>query len=226
MLKPIDVLIIEDEPMIAELNTEFIRRNPRFHPVGIASTLADARTMLQILHPQLILLDNYLPDGRGIELFDDIAIHDCHVIFITAASDMETCSKALCHGAFDYILKPVSYDRLRHSLIRFEQLINTQEKTLHLNQRRVDELFNLHIKDFSTINRHTKGIEEITLQQIQGIFQQNMLPYTAESIAQTVGVSKTTARRYLEYCVQTKFLSVEINYGRVGRPERLYQLKR
>lgn len=221
----IDTLIVEDEAVLAELHADFIRTKPAFRPVAIASTLQEARQLIHRLKPQLIILDNYLPDGRGIDLFESIASLNiqCHVIFITAASDIETCSNAIRLGAFDYIIKPISYDRLQFSLERFEKFINTKKSTQPLNQRKVDELFNLQTKNFTQKEHFTKGIEDVTLQQIQELFTSNAsTAYTAEMVAKTLGISKTTARRYLEYCLQTKFLMIQMRYGKIGRPERLY----
>ena len=48
-------------------------------------------------------------------------------------------------------------------------------------------------------------------------------PQTVDDLVRKTQISKTTARRYLEYCVQTKLLNVEINHGKIGRPERLYR---
>lgn len=221
----INILIVEDEPVLAELHVEFVKRNPRYQTIGIASTCADAKLMIDKFKPTLILLDKYLPDGQGLEVFDYIINNNlnCYVIFITAASDMETCSRAVRYGAFDFLIKPASYDRLKYSLERFELFIKHQNNTKHLNQRRVDELFNLQTKDFTEINRHTKGIEAITLQRVQDIFLNEKTPQTVDDIVQKANISKTTARRYLEYCVQIKFLTAEIIHGRVGRPERSYK---
>ena len=63
-----DVLIVEDELRIAELHAQFIRQHSRFNPVGIASTQAETRRMIRVLKPDLILLDNFMPDGLGIDL--------------------------------------------------------------------------------------------------------------------------------------------------------------
>ncbi|XKM14367.1 response regulator [Orbaceae bacterium ac157xtp] len=221
----IEILIVEDEPILAELNAEFIQRETNIKVLGIASTLSDAKLMLEKLKPTLILLDNFLPDGKGIELFEHIINNNisCYVIFITAASDMDTCSKAIRYGAFDYLIKPVSYQRLKHSLDRFKLFIYRQSIQKHLNQRKVDELFNLQTKDFTENNRHSKGIEEITLQKVKDLFTQTDEPQTVENVVAHTKISKTTARRYLEYCVQTKLLTIEINYGKIGRPERLYK---
>nr|WP_216818799.1 response regulator [Gilliamella sp. A7] len=221
----IKVLIVEDEPILAELNAEFIQRDTKVEVIGIAATLEEAKVMVEKLKPTLILLDNYLPDGKGIELFEYIINNnlDCYVIFITAASDMDTCSKAIRFGAFDYLIKPVSYQRLKHSLERFELFLYRQSLQKHVNQRRIDELFNLQTKDFVDINRHSKGIEEITLQKVKDLFMQTNQPQTVDQIVEKANISKTTARRYLEYCVQTKLLTVELNHGKIGRPERLYK---
>ncbi|WLS96967.1 response regulator [Gilliamella apis] len=221
----IKVLIVEDEPILAELNAEFIQRDTKVEVIGIAATLEEAKVMVEKLKPILILLDNYLPDGKGIELFEYIINNnlDCYVIFITAASDMDTCSKAIRFGAFDYLIKPVSYQRLKHSLERFELFLYRQSLQKHVNQRRIDELFNLQTKDFVDINRHSKGIEEITLQKVKDLFMQTNEPQTVDQIVEKANISKTTARRYLEYCVQTKLLTVELNHGKIGRPERLYK---
>lgn len=106
----IDVLIVEDENELAQLHAELISKHPRLRLVGIASSLADAQVQLERKQPQLMLLDNYLPDGKGITLISNpmLTRANCSVIFITAASDMDTCSQAIRNGAFDYILKPVS----------------------------------------------------------------------------------------------------------------------
>lgn len=221
----LEVLIVEDEPILAELTAEFIQRDPKVKALGIASTLNDAKMMVEKLKPKLILLDNYLPDGQGIELFEYIVNNqlNCYVIFITAASDIETCSKAIRYGAFDYLIKPVSYQRLKHSIERFQLFLYRQSIQQHVNQRRVDELFNLQTKDFIDSNRPSKGIEEITLQKVKDVFMQTDKPQTVDDLVRKTQISKTTARRYLEYCVQTKLLNVEINHGKIGRPERLYR---
>ena len=219
-----EVLIVEDELRQAQLHAEFIREHSRFTAVGLAGTMAEAHQMIDHFKPQLILLDNYLPDGRGIELLEYLVTHksDARVIFITAASEMETCSKAIGYGAFDYIIKPISYDRLKVALNRFCQFIDSQLAHSLVNQRRVDELYNLQSRT-GYEERRTKGIEEITLGHLKDHFLDNSVEETTESVAKVLGISKTTARRYLEYCVETHFLRAAISYGKVGRPERVYK---
>ncbi|WP_392565509.1 response regulator [Utexia brackfieldae] len=221
----INALLVEDEPILAEVNADFIQRNTNINVVGIASCLKEAKIMLEKFNPQLILLDNYLPDGQGIKLFDYIIKHNLnsYIIFITAASDMDTCSHAIRYGAFDYLIKPVSYERMTYSLNKFKLFFSQQSKSKHLSQRQIDELFNLQTKDFIDNQKTSKGIDSLTLERIKALFINNLQALTVEDVVNRAQISKTTARRYLEYCIQTHFLKVEIHYGKIGRPERYYQ---
>lgn len=64
----ITTLIVEDEPMLAEILVDTIKLFPQFSIVGIADKLESAKKQIRLYQPQLILLDNFLPDGKGIDL--------------------------------------------------------------------------------------------------------------------------------------------------------------
>lgn len=221
----LDVLIVEDEPQLATLHAEFIEKNFNLRVVAYAATLAEAKAKVNAHQPRLILLDNFLPDGQGIALMEEAAVKKpgCSVIFITAASDMNTCSQAIRNGAFDYIIKPVSYKRLRNSLERFMQFVQTQRTFKVIDQSSVDALYNLQSKQFSN-EPSAKGIETITLELVQSLFiDQPDVAHAVEDVVAQAGISKTTARRYLEYCVASQFVRVEMRYGNIGHPRRLYR---
>ena len=136
---------------------------------------------------------------------------------------MHTCSQAIRNGAFDYIIKPVSYKRLRNSLERFMQFVQTQRTFKIIDQDNVDALYNLQSKQFSS-EPSAKGIETNTLELVQALFiAQPAVAHAVEDVVEQVGISKTTARRYLEYCVATQFVRVEMLYGNIGHPRRLYR---
>lgn len=222
-----DVVIVEDEPYLAGLHRDFIEQNFALRVVGIAGTLEQARVLLEQHQPRLVLLDNYLPDGQGVELIDSELLRrfDCSVIFITAASDMQTCSHAMRSGAFDYIIKPVSFHRLRSSLERFIQLVETLRHVKVVDQTALDRLFNLPAIT-ATSTPSTKGIEPSTLERVQRIFiEKPDTTWSVEQVVENVGISKTTCRRYLEYCVEMGFILVEMQYGNIGHPRRLYRKK-
>ncbi|MGC6389897.1 response regulator [Ewingella sp. S1.OA.A_B6] len=221
----LDVVIVEDEPYLAGLHRDFIEQNFNLRVVSIAATLAQAKTQLQLYRPRLLLLDNYLPDGQGIELIDSALLKslDCSVIFITAASDMHTCSQAMRGGAFDYIIKPVSFRRLRSSLERFLQLVHQLRHVKVLDQQALDRLYNLPASDTPAAPA-TKGIEPNTLELVQRVFSEgDERNWSVDDVVEKVGISKTTGRRYLEYCVEIGFIAVEMQYGNIGHPRRLYR---
>ncbi|KHS91296.1 two-component response regulator DpiA [Pectobacterium brasiliense] len=223
-----DVLIVEDESKLATIHAEFIEKHFNLRVVGIAATLFEAKKLLQQHRPRLILLDNYLPDGEGVSLIESQLLKgmDCSVIFITAASDMNTCAQAIRCGAFDYIIKPLSYPRLRSSLERFIQFVKTQHTYKIVDQQNVDILYQLQSSGKAT-SSSAKGIEENTLGLIKQIFANDdgETLYSVDDIVEKTGLSKTTARRYLEFCVENQFLDIEMRYGKIGHPRRLYRTK-
>lgn len=225
MSKKIRIMVVEDDPMLLELHVEFIKQHGFYDIVGVASNIADAKLMIQKLSPDLILLDNYLPDGKGIDLLLFLASNriNCYAIFITAANDMETCSFAIRHGVFDYLLKPVSYDRLKKTLNSFDLFWDRQHSSRQINQRTVDELFNLQVKEnVSKSSAETKGIDDITLNRVLAYFDDNEGLLSVDSISDALDLSRTTTRRYLTYGVQNNLLTVTLKHGKVGRPERFY----
>ncbi|MBW1215187.1 response regulator [Pantoea allii] len=222
---PIDVLIVEDEHELAQLHAELINNHPQLRLVGIAHSLSEAKQQLETRLPQLVLLDNYLPDGKGITLIGDplLANANCSIIFITAASDMDTCSQAIRNGAFDYVLKPVSWKRLNRSLANFIAFAEQQRTWKIVDQKNVDVLYQLQAKNYPHDNG-SKGIEENTLARVQTLFAAATTRlFSVDDVMVETGVSKTTARRYLEHCVETGFLTVEMLYGKVGHPRRMYK---
>jgi len=219
-----DVLIVEDEAKIAEFHLHYLSQAQRFRVVGIANKIAEARKMIQILKPKMILLDNYLPDGKGIDLLKEITADKNvpDIIFVTAANDVDTVREALRYGAFDYIMKPVSYERISDSLGRYLKYTSSLKANETINQRHVDALFNFQSRS-SRLEQLPKGIDELSLDKVSAVFSTPDTLYSAERLSKELGISKTTARRYLEYMLAKGSLKAVINHGRVGRPQRLYQ---
>ena len=186
----VDVLIVEDESELARLHAELIQKHPRMRLAGTAASLAQARQILNARPPQLVLLDNYLPDGKGVTLMNDPTM--------AHASDMETCSQAIRNGAFDYILKPVSWKRLSQSLERFVQFYDQQREWKIVDQQNVDSLYQLQAKNYRA-DSGSKGIEEKTLALVQSLFtDEEARCFSVDDVVSEAGLSKTTARRYLE----------------------------
>lgn len=245
------VVIAEDDHRIAEIQQRFIEKIPGFQVDAIALTLTDAKELVSILQPDLLLLDIHFPEGTGLELLAELraAHQDTDVILVTAAKEASTLQAALRGGVFDYILKPLVFDRLQAALQNYsrhrEQLDLLLQQTNTLAQQDVDQLLprsdnaersNATTEDRAAADHSTesqaskkplpKGIDALTLDKIQQVFKaQSKASHkslSAEEVGDAVGASRTTARRYLEYLVSEGDLTADVSYGSVGRPERRY----
>lgn len=217
---------MEDELLLAEMHSEYIKAYPACEKVWLAGNLAEARKMIEYMKPDLILLDNYLPDGKGIDLVHELIQerNNADIVFTTAASDMDTVSEAIRLGVFDYLVKPIAYERLGQTLDRYIQRKSVVQDNSKTNQSKIDDMFNTYARGESKEELPT-GIDIITLEKILALFTEPDVQYTAESIAETIKLSRTTARRYLEYCLAKDKIEAEIEYGKVGRPQRIYRGK-
>jgi len=224
-LTPIRLLIIEDDRKIAEIQRRFVERLDHVELCGIAHTLADARDQIDVLAPDLILLDVYFPDGSGLELLRELRAADSgsDVILITAAKEVETLRSALRGGVFDYILKPLVFERLQEAVNRYREHLERLSALHQVAQKEVDALLPRSTgEDTATGDeRLPKGIDALTLDKIRDVMAGGG-HRSAEEVGSAIGASRTTARRYLEYLVGAGELMAEVTYGSVGRPERRY----
>ncbi|MDO6561866.1 response regulator [Amphritea sp. 1_MG-2023] len=223
----IKVIIAEDDPQIAEIQRRFIERIEGFELIGIAHRLADAEDLIDIMQPDLLLLDIQFPSGTGFDLLRKIRAgsNAIDVIMITAAKEVDTLREALHGGVFDYILKPLVFERLQETLHNYQQHLQKLGMLETLAQSDVDRVLprSSSTPESPADNmRLPKGIDAITLDNILNVFTQRDA-LNAEEVGDIIGASRTTARRYLEYLVSCSKLSAEVSYGTVGRPERRYQ---
>ncbi|HSW04305.1 sigma-54-dependent transcriptional regulator [Aquabacterium sp.] len=87
--------------------------------VATAHSLKAARQQIALHPPDVVLLDLRLPDGSGIELFDDSElVSRAVIVLITGYASLETSIQALRLGAADYLLKPVQLKQLQGVLSR------------------------------------------------------------------------------------------------------------
>lgn len=227
-MKPIDVLIVEDELLLSDILADIFRQHQRYNVVGCVDRIELAKKYLLSYHPKLIILDNMLPDGRGIDF-----IRHCvkerykgEIIVITADNHMDTISDAIRLGAFDYLIKPVNHQRLMQTLNRYLLYKGTMHSNDHCNQSHIDTLFNMQGKAQELADDESEqGINKEKIKQLYELFPEASVKHTVETVAVELGSSKPTARRYLEYSVRTGFLTADVLFGKRGRPERIYRLK-
>lgn len=218
-----DVVIVEDDFYVANLHKKYVEQLPNFHVVFSARTGVEVENYLAShKQPHLILLDMYIPDVEGVTLLWTLRerYKTLNIIMITAAKDTSTIQQALCAGVQDYLIKPVDLARFTASLARFEMRDKHLQQS-QMGQHTLDVLFNL--KPVAKEQQYPKGIDATTLNKVKYQIEQSARGLTAVSLAKEVGISRSTARRYLEYLVSVHVLQAELLYGDVGRPERYYK---
>lgn len=230
------VLIVEDDPRIAELHSRLIAKVRGFEVVGMALNFAEGREMADVLEPDLLLLDLYLPDGNGMDLLYELRGRGqaVDVILVTAAREVNAVQQALRNGAFDYLVKPVMFKRFEEALHNFASQRDALKRMEKLEQNDIDRLLHSHNESRAALEKGEneqvpKGIDSITLRKIRQVFatpeegiEIGSTGLSAEEVGGRIGASRSTARRYLEYMTTTGELYADVVYGAVGRPERHY----
>lgn len=225
MTKQIEILIVEDDKRISDIHRRFIEKLEGFKVIGSAYTGEEAEDWIISCMPDLVLLDVYLPDILGTDLLATIQKHspDTDIIFITAAAEADIVKKAFRGGVADYILKPLTFEKFKESLLTYKAKRDILTGEGNVQEELIKSLWNnTAVQTFQTELVPPKGIDPITNEKVVNHIQSIMEGITAETLGLQVGVSRSTARRYLEYLVSEKLVYAELTYGTVGRPERRY----
>jgi two-component system CitB family response regulator len=225
MPSPIEILIIEDDKRIADIHRRFIEKIDGFSVIGAAHTGDEAKDWVSALHPDLVLLDVYLPDLLGTDLMKYIQANspETDIIFITAAAEIDIVKKAFRGGVADYILKPLTFDRFKDSLLSYKEKRDSLIGEGLLQEASIKLLWNKSNRSSSVLESiPPKGIDPITKEKVVSHIKSIEGGITAEKLGTEIGVSRSTARRYLEYLVSEKRAYAELIYGSIGRPERRY----
>lgn len=230
--RDLEVLIVEDDLRIAEIQKRFIEQVEGFQTVGIAASYIEAKSYMDLLQPDLILLDVYFPDMNGLDLLKEAKQQPkrMDVIMITAAKEINKVQEAISIGVFDYIIKPVIFERFKNALIRYREyytkLVELGNDQLLVTQEQIDALLRKDIESHSSDRPLLpKGIDPLTLVKVLEVLKTVTNGVTAEFVAKEMGVSRTTARRYLEHLIAEEKIEADLAYGTVGRPERVYMVK-
>lgn len=219
------VLIVEDDPMVAMINEQYIARNKRFQVVGKCRDGKAALDFLDKGEADLMILDVYMPHTDGFETLRQIRSRKLSVeaIMVTAANDRESLEEALHLGAVDYLVKPFTFDRFQMALEKFIMQHSALMELSTLNQKSIDYIVENTRRKGEEL--HPKGIQEKTLQLMLEYLRANREKWlTGDEIAQQVGLTGVTVRRYMNYLAESGKVVGEMNYETGGRPCMLYQL--
>lgn len=221
----IDVVIVEDDPMVVEVNRGFVSAVPGFRVAGVARTGREAVDMVKQLKPDLVLLDIYLPDMDGVTALQEMRRFDLptDVIAVTAAQDARTIQNVFRYGAIDYVIKPFKFIRLKAALNSYETLHNRFKHQTKMNQAEVDSLAKSRGQQFD--EEIPKRLNELTLKQIYLYLLKEGRALSAEEVAEGIGLARVTARRYLDYLEKSGKVMLGMQYGSIGRPINRYKVR-
>ncbi|AOR32017.1 two-component system response regulator [Streptomyces fodineus] len=219
--QPIRVLVVEDDPVAADAHVLYVGRVPGFVAVGKAHTGAEARRVLDRTPVDLLLLDLHLPDVHGLQFARALRAggHHADVIAVTSARDLAVVREGVSLGVVQYVLKPFTFATLRDRLVRYAEFHAAVGEAS--GQDEVDRA--LAALRAPTPAALPKGLSGPTLERVTGALRDAPEGLTAAGLAEEVGISRITARRYLEHLVEAGRADRSPLYGQVGRPELVYR---
>ncbi|MBB4944465.1 response regulator of citrate/malate metabolism, partial [Streptosporangium album] len=196
----ISVLVVEDEEITAEANRVFVERVPGFRVAGVTRSGGEALRFLRRQPVDLILLDLYLPDMHGLEVCRALRAAGVlsDVIAVTSARDLSVVRAAVSVGVAQYLLKPFTFASLSEKLTRYAEFRSSVEGSGEASgQGEVDRaLAALRGPARSPL---PKGMTPLTLDAVLAELRKAPGGVSAQATATAIGVSRVTARRYLEH---------------------------
>ena len=219
----IKVLIVEDDPMVADINKGYTESVEGYKVIKSVSNGEQALEYLMDNDIDLAIVDIYMPEMDGITFIKKMRQLqiESDVIFVTASNDVNDINTSLKYGAVDYLIKPFKFDRLISTLENYKERFNMMEGKTSIKQEEFDRL----TKGLTDKIVLPKGLQEKTLEMILEIIDSfKDKQFAVSAVSDKSGISTVTVRRYLEYLEETGKLKSEIFYGTGGRPKSLYRI--
>jgi len=225
----INVLIVDDDAMVAELNRLYVAKIAGFRCCATASTLRQAEALIN--DPQqeidLVLLDVYMQQDSGLDLLPTIRASGraIDIIMITSAADAATLQTSLRYGVVDYLIKPFQFPRFEEALLTWRKQRKQIDTQQWFEQSDVDRLLHSGAPDTVDTSRLPKGLTAQTLRTIcQWIDAHPEAEFSTDELGNAVNISRVSCRKYLIWLAQINILYTTIHYGATGRPVYRYRL--
>ncbi|MDQ0679180.1 response regulator of citrate/malate metabolism [Arthrobacter pascens] len=235
-MSDIRVLVVEDEPVASAAHAAYVGRLEGFM---LAGTAPDGQSALRLLTEfatsgdavELVLLDMNLPDLHGLDIARRMRASGilADIIAITAVRELAIVRSAVAIGVVQYLIKPFTYatfaDKLTSYRLFREQLASpgpgSGSGRTGASQSEVDQAF-ASLRAPSELPL-PKGLSASTLESVQEYMKQHREAVSATEVTEALGMSRVTARRYLEYLADAGTVSRTARYGTPGRPENEYR---
>ena len=218
------VIIVEDDPMVAEIDRQYVEHNTQMNIAGVFQNGEDALAYVRENPVDLIMLDYYMPvmDGRSFLMQLRAEGHLADVIMVTAASEAKNVSELYSYGVSDYLIKPFDYNRFQTALQRFvsrREALSTDDRVF--NQEELDKVITPEGQRPGQLA--DKGIHPVTLEIICSFLREHKSEkLSIEDIAKNVSLSRVTLRRYMNYLIDKNSVIGGVDYSTGGRPSAVY----
>lgn len=218
----INVLVVEDDPMVAQLHEHYLGQIKGFELCDIAGNGDEALELLATNSYDLLILDVFLPSVDGLQLLAKIreAGYDVDVIIVSAANDKDKIKLALRLGAVDYIIKPFEFERFNLALNNYLKRYHIVEDQNVIVQSDLDKT--IIRQEEQVIVSLPKGLDKNTLSTVWDCIKGIDGMFTTEEVAAMVGISRVSIRKYLEFLKTLHLLKLDLHRGSVGRPVYKY----
>ena len=197
------VLIVEDDPMVAMINEQYILKNKDFCVCGTCKNGVEALDFLRKNLVDLVLLDVYMPLMNGREVLEENRNSkiETEVIMITAANDMSTLEETVHLGVVDYLIKHFSFVRFQNALEKFTAQHQAFKEKNTMDQNFIDNFINSNNQKKIPVNsnksetqKYPKGIQSKILELLKNHLQNVTTWQSVDMIAQALGISIVTVR--------------------------------
>ena len=218
----VEVLIVEDDPMVAQLNKKYLQMLPGFNLASVVSHGEQALHFIHDNHIDLLLLDVFMPKLNGLELLKYIRISypKIDIIMVTAACNTNDIQTALRLGVIDYIVKPFTFQRFRTALISYQERVRLLSSSEILNQDQLDDrIFTKHV---NSSTRLPKGIDSQTLQSVREVIANYKKDFSMSDIVELISLSRISVKKYLDYLEELGEIESHLTYLPIGRPVKRY----
>ncbi len=213
----IHVLIVEQDAMVAAINRQFAETTKGYCVLACVANGAEALAFLEQHPVDLVILALLLPGAGGLTVLQEIRHRSMpvDVIAITGADDVDTVSQVLRQGVIAYLAKPFEFSRFLTVLEAYREFWLKLRRQSRLTQQDIDGICGVAKAKISAL---PKNFNHQTMLLILKHLAERGEAVSADEAADGVGLSRTTARRYLEYCQETGRVERVIQYLAVGRP--------
>lgn len=223
----IRVVVVDDDFMVAKVHAGFVSRVPGFTVAGVAYSGREALRVVAELRPDLVLLDIHLPDINGIDVLRRLRETDpsVDVLVISAAKEVDTVRTALRGGVVNYLLKPFDQEALRERLEQYVSAHRSLATAPAVAQSDIDRIFGASSQaspQVAPTMRLPKGLSPESAELVRRVLREFDGELSAAECAERTGLSRVSARRYLEHFIETGQAEVRLRYGSAGRPQRRY----